>query len=510
MANSIKKAVENGTSGPVVAVKFIHKDFASKHGAPKKQLDLESNLHRSVGRHANIVEFLGTGEDSEWKWIAMELAEGGDLFDKIESDVGVGEDIAHFYFTQLIAAVEYMHSKGIGHRDLKPENLLLTINGNLKIADFGLATLFEYKGNTKLNTTCCGSPPYTAPEVFAGTSRNMARLQKGYRADLVDIWSCGVVLFVLLVGNTPWDEPLERSFEFSEYTKSSGIPNDELWHNLPPATLSLLKGLLCISVNERFSVDAIRRHPWFLRQNPYLNKAGRLENSVGLATEMFESMRVDFSLNPAVSQRSQTSMDTMDIDPQPNTNGVSYTALTPTQEITFDWERPSQQISVGTQNSLDERMAEDPSFSQFSATPQVPLTKTQIARQFRDILPAQSLTRFYSLWPADELRDLVLNALQQLEVFETQDSQASQSRFPATGSAFTSITVRKKDTRNCPLVGGIVAEGVPGTENQMIAVNFMRAWGDPVEWRRFFKKVVLLSKEAVFRPDEHLALLSQQ
>ena len=74
----------------------------------------------------------------------MELAEGGDLFDKIESDVGVGEDVAHLYFTQLISAMTYMHSKGVGHRDLKPENILLSAEGNLKIADFGLATLFEY------------------------------------------------------------------------------------------------------------------------------------------------------------------------------------------------------------------------------------------------------------------------------------------------------------------------------------------------------------------------------
>lgn len=115
----------------------------------------------------------------------MEFAEGGDLFDKIgmvilcpylgetqtdrvrkEPDVGVPEDIAHFYFTQLISGVSFLHSKGVAHRDIKPENMLLDRDGNLKIADFGLASLFALKGQFKYSTTLCGSPPYVAPEVF--------------------------------------------------------------------------------------------------------------------------------------------------------------------------------------------------------------------------------------------------------------------------------------------------------------------------------------------------------
>lgn len=107
---------------------------------------MEVTVHKHIGDHRNIISFFHTGEDPTWRWIAMELAEGGDLFDKIEADEGVGEDIAHLYFTQLISAVSYMHSKGVGHRDIKPENVLLSADGNLKIADFGLATVFEYNG----------------------------------------------------------------------------------------------------------------------------------------------------------------------------------------------------------------------------------------------------------------------------------------------------------------------------------------------------------------------------
>jgi serine/threonine-protein kinase Chk1 len=73
---------------------------------------MEVSLHSHIGQHPNIIEWFATGEDAVWKWIAMEYAEGGDLFDKIEADVGVSEDIAHFYFTQLVSGVSFMHSKG--------------------------------------------------------------------------------------------------------------------------------------------------------------------------------------------------------------------------------------------------------------------------------------------------------------------------------------------------------------------------------------------------------------
>ena len=94
--SSIKKAAPLQTPKPVFAVKFIHKEFAVRHGRlTKKQLDLEINLHQRLGQHRNIVQFFQAGEDFTWRWIAMELAEGGDLFDKIESDVGVLHAACH-------------------------------------------------------------------------------------------------------------------------------------------------------------------------------------------------------------------------------------------------------------------------------------------------------------------------------------------------------------------------------------------------------------------------------
>ncbi len=196
---------------------------------------MEVSLHSHIGQHPNVIEWFATGEDHVWRWIAMEYAEGGDLFDKIEADVGVTEDIAHLYFLQLVSGVSFMHSKGVAHRDLKPENILMSDDGNLKIADFGMATMFEYKGQTKLSATMCGSPPYIAPEVLAcgRVDRKSAEVTK-YAPELVDIWSCGVILFVLLVGNTPWEEPTRDSWEYQEYVRTQGRSTDELWKRSRP------------------------------------------------------------------------------------------------------------------------------------------------------------------------------------------------------------------------------------------------------------------------------------
>jgi len=519
---SIKKAAPLDSSKPVFAVKFIHKEYAIRHGClTNKQLQVEISLHKYLDHHPNIVQFFDAGEDPTWRWIAMELADGGDLFDKIESDVGVGEDIAHLYFTQLISAVAYMHSKGVGHRDIKPENILLSAEGNLKIADFGLATLFEYKGAKKVCTASCGSPPYTAPEVVTVDHQAKKKLDQGYQGNLVDIWSCAVVLFVLLVGNTPWDEPMDRSYEFYQYKNTDGRPDDELWHKLPDETLSLLRGMMQIDPQRRLSLEQIRGHPWVMRHNPYISSNGGLENPVHLATTMFESMKVDFSQDPMASPRSQRSTDSMDIDEYDMDTRVSSTPVEkPTNDIIFDWERPSRGTQSSTTDSvmnngnMDDQLAEEPSLSQFSAVPQVPLTRTQFARRFRDIIPSHSLTRFFSFWPLENLHTALLEALQKLVTSTASSSQSTQSTQQASTFAhsdkLTSIKVRMVDNRNCLMSGHVAIEKMSGVEAQVLEVSFVKATGDPVEWRRLFKKVVVLCRDAVFRPDDNLAILSQQ
>lgn len=440
----------------------------------------------------------------------MELAEGGDLFDKIESDIGVGEDIAHLYFMQLIGAVSWMHSKGVGHRDIKPENILLSAKGDLKVADFGLAALFEYKGVRKLCTTSCGSPPYTAPEVVTCDSRKAQQNSSGYAADLVDIWSCGIVLFVLLVGNTPWDEPLDSSYEFHDYVTSNGRPSDELWQTLPAETLSLLRGMMRVEPQQRFSLADVRQHPWFTRKNQYLNREGKLTDPVALATQMFESMKVDFSQEPVASQsqQNQRSTSAMDIDGEERFSSTE--PETPVNNIEFDWERPprvaatdgiaASQPSVSNgftagNNSWDSWLAEEPSMSQFSVTPSVPLSKTQFARQFKDIFSTHE-NRFHSCWPLSTLYPTLTEALHHIGV-----PVASSPPSASNGSSDTVwIKIRTSDNRKCPLSGDIVIESTQYAEDVLLTVDFVKAKGDNLAWRRFFKNVVYYCRDAVLRP----------
>ncbi|GAA0169106.1 hypothetical protein LIER_23659 [Lithospermum erythrorhizon] len=133
-------------------------------------------------------------------FIVLEFVTGGELSTKLYGSVNHGrmkEDDARKYFQQLINAVDYCHSRGAYHRDLKPENLLLDACGNLKVSDFGLSALSQQVRDDGLLHTACGTPNYVAPEVLN---------DRGYDGASADLWSCGVILFVLLAGYLPFDD----------------------------------------------------------------------------------------------------------------------------------------------------------------------------------------------------------------------------------------------------------------------------------------------------------------
>ncbi|KAF7547434.1 hypothetical protein G7046_g9007 [Stylonectria norvegica] len=508
---SIKKAIPLDSQTPVFAVKLIHKGYAVKHGRiSSKQLAMEVSLHSHIGQHPNIIEWFASGEDPVWRWIAMEYAEGGDLFDKIEADVGVREDIAQVYFVQLVSGVSFMHSKGVAHRDLKPENILLSQDGSLKLADFGMATMFEYKGQRKTSSTLCGSPPYIAPEILAcGRVDRRAPVTGKYSPDLVDVWSCGVILFVLLVGNTPWDEPSQSSWEFQEYVRQGGRSTDALWDRLPAEALSLLRGMMSIDPQKRFGFAQVRQHPWYTRHNGLLSTDGRITDPINLATQMLENLRIDFSQQPieSTSQRVPSS-DDMDIDTGMNAGRYSSTQPeTPITDRDWDWERPALRSVAAPTSSLPPRaqdarrmmldsLADEPSMSQFSQTPGPSMTLTQQARRFRDICPPEALTRFFSAVPPAHLIQMLSDALHQLNV---PTATVNPNLY---GSTIANIKVKAVDGRQQSLHGEIQVDKQPlpdGTE--VLDVRFVKVKGDPLEWRRFFKKIVVLCKDGVYVPD---------
>lgn len=515
---SIKKAIPLDAATPVFAVKLINKGYAIKHGrVSAKQIAMEVSLHSHVGQHPNIIEWFASGEDHAWRWIAMEYAEGGDLFDKIEADVGVTEDIAQVYFYQLISGVSFVHSKGVAHRDLKPENILMSENGNLKLADFGMATLYTYKGQKKVSATMCGSPPYVAPEVLVcGRMDKKSNEVMKYAPELVDIWSCGVILFVLLVGNTPWDEPTSQSWEYQEYKKTNGRSSDSLWARIPVEALSLLRGMMSIEPTKRFSFAQIRQHPWYTRHNRFLAADGQITDPINLATKMLENLRIDFSQQPSPSQRpSQKSVDAMDVD-GPSTKISLTQPETPINDVLFDWERPSllRSLAISSTQPISrvdatlppnatqstnffDALAEEPSMSQFSQTPGVPMTLTQRAQRFRDIVPAHSFTRFFSHMPPQLLVQMLCDALHNLNV-----PLPSQLPYIGQGDHIATIKIKTTDERKQSMHGDVLVDKYYLPESQeLLEVRFVKLKGDPLEWRRFFKKVVLLCKDGVYKPE---------
>ena len=151
--------------------------------------------------HPNIIKLFETFEDSKFVYLVMELCEGGELFDKIIEKGSFTESQARNYFRQMISAVNYIHSKRICHRDLKPENFLLldkSDNSPLKMIDFGMSVMFTDKmlkqnGGKMHMTLQVGTPYYISPEIL-----------KSNYDEGCDIWSSGVILYILLSGVPPF------------------------------------------------------------------------------------------------------------------------------------------------------------------------------------------------------------------------------------------------------------------------------------------------------------------
>jgi carbon catabolite-derepressing protein kinase len=176
---------------------------------------------------------------------------GGELFDYIVQNGRMKEAEARRFFQQMLCAVEYCHRHKIVHRDLKPENLLLDDQLNVKIADFGLSNIMTDGNFLK---TSCGSPNYAAPEVIGG---------KLYAGPEVDVWSCGVILYVLLVGRLPFDDEHIPSL-FAKIAKGTySIPQ---W--MPTGAAALIKKMLVVNPVQRATIENIREDPWFMTDLP--------------------------------------------------------------------------------------------------------------------------------------------------------------------------------------------------------------------------------------------------
>eukprot|EP00756_Hemistasia_phaeocysticola_P056612 Hpha_TRINITY_DN3293_c0_g1::TRINITY_DN3293_c0_g1_i1::g.185828::m.185828 len=237
------------------AIKKIDKELLQEDGMDE-QMKREIAIQRML-EHENCVRLYEVFETERHIFLVLELVRGGELFDRLIEAVRFEEDVARCYFQQFMLGLHYCHHQGVAHRDLKPENLLLDEKNTLKITDFGLAN-FQNMATGKasksmeLLQTTCGTPNYMAPEVLK---------EEGYNGFAADIWTAGVILFVMAAGYLPFDDDsdnlnvLFRMIERGDY---------HMERSFSRPLQDLIRKMLVVDASMRIGIEDIMRHPWFL------------------------------------------------------------------------------------------------------------------------------------------------------------------------------------------------------------------------------------------------------
>ncbi|XP_076901401.1 serine/threonine-protein kinase SAPK3-like isoform X1 [Bidens hawaiensis] len=249
----VARLVRDKKTKELFAVKYIERGKKIDENVQREIIN-----HRSL-RHPNIVRFKEVLLTRTHLAIVMEYAAGGELFSKITSAGRFSEDEARFFFQQLISGVSYCHSMEICHRDLKLENTLLdgSPTPRLKICDFGYSKSGLLHSQPK---STVGTPAYIAPEVLS---------RKEYDGKIADVWSCGVTLYVMLVGAYPFEDPEDpRNFRKTIgriVSVQYSIPD---YVRVSADCRHLLSHIFVANPSKRITIAEIKKHPWFLKNMP--------------------------------------------------------------------------------------------------------------------------------------------------------------------------------------------------------------------------------------------------
>lgn len=253
-----------------MALKLLREEFLNRDDHSIKSVEQEIQILHGLN-HDNIVNIKGYGSDGHVKkpsgreiknlvYIYLEYVPGGLLFDLCQTMGGMGEDGGRYFMNQMIDVLSYMGGKGVVHRDLKLENILVDDNLNLKIADFGFAT---YKKIDKLKSYR-GTMTYMAPEIKEG---------KVYSGKEIDIFSTGVILFIIVQGIFPFKEAKKDEYfynlllqgKFEQYWKKTG------GQNLSDDFKDLILKMFSYDGKKRPTIEELKNHPWM--QTPYSVKS---------------------------------------------------------------------------------------------------------------------------------------------------------------------------------------------------------------------------------------------
>lgn len=229
-------------TGKRVAIKIVNREKLSESVLMK--VEREIAIMKLI-EHPHVLGLFDVYENKKYLYLVLEHVSGGELFDYLVKKGRLTPKEARRFFRQIISALDFCHSHNICHRDLKPENLLLDDKNNIRVADFGMASL-QVEGS--MLETSCGSPHYACPEVIRGEK---------YDGRKADVWSCGVILYALLVGALPFDDDNLRQLLEKVKKGVFHIP-----HFVSPECQNLLRGMIEVNPELRLTLEQIHRHSW--------------------------------------------------------------------------------------------------------------------------------------------------------------------------------------------------------------------------------------------------------
>ncbi|XP_067942877.1 testis-specific serine/threonine-protein kinase 1-like [Watersipora subatra] len=245
-----------------VAIKIINQRRAPKDFRERflpRELEILQSIH-----HENLVNLYEIFKMNGKVYICMEIAGHGDLLEYIKLRGSIPDRRSCTFFRNLLDGVEYLHSHNIVHRDLKCENLLLDVHNNIKISDFGFARRFE---NSETCRTFCGSAAYAAPEILQGVPYE----PRGY-----DVWSMGVILYIMVCGSMPFDDSNIRRMIRDQTERRVGFRHSK---HVTESARNLIHSILEADVSRRYKITEIRAHAWMHLKDDKDAKEGKDKDS---------------------------------------------------------------------------------------------------------------------------------------------------------------------------------------------------------------------------------------
>ena len=244
---SVVKLGINKFTKEKIAIKILRKKEMQRE-EDKSRLEREINILKKL-HHINIIKIFKIEEEQNKCFMIMEYCENRDLFNYIVAHQKLSEEETAYFFYQLINGLDYIHHNNIVHRDLKPENLLLSKGNILKIIDFGISCYYFPK--KKLLSTPCGSPHYASPEMVLGNK---------YSGRKIDIWSCGIIIYVMICGYLPFEAPssmllfrkiVECKVDYPDFVSDDAI--------------DIMNKILEVDPYKRINIEQIKKHPFYLK-----------------------------------------------------------------------------------------------------------------------------------------------------------------------------------------------------------------------------------------------------